>query len=427
MIRPTSLRSMRILFLTNFYPPYSLGGMELSLHAIAKALERRGHSVFVLTSQHGVRNPEFRSDVARVLHLEMELKPLRNAWNSLLHNRRNNLNNFESVRRVIEEFDPDLVFVGGLWNLNSEIAHQVEKAMNSRVLYRFADYWPLLPNQTRLYWRERGKTWPTKVLRQLVAPLALRVVDQDLSLPLSFKNCFFVSRAVRRKLAALVKPVSMAPVIYTGIDLEPYQNIDLHRKWQEISAREVAYVGRMVREKGIEVLIRAFEHIVRASGGDGWRLKIIGSGERRYVDELASLIRRLGLSNHIVILGPVPSDRAREHMITSGVIVVPSLWDDPLPRVAIEGQASGCVVIGSDIGGIPEIIDHESTGILFPPNDHLELANSLLELESRSGMARQLSAGGRASVRERFGFKRMMDSVENLMKQAARSRNGVAA
>jgi glycosyltransferase involved in cell wall biosynthesis len=147
--------------------------------------------------------------------------------------------------------------------------------------------------------------------------------------------------------------------------------------------REVLYVGRLVPEKGVAVLIEA---CARAN----LPLVIIGGGR-----EEASL-RALAASQgtDVTFRGEQDRESVRQAMMTSAVLAVPSVWHEVSPLVVLEAIAAGCPVVGSDVGGMPELIG-AGRGVLVPPGAADDWARSLAMIVDQPGLADEVSTNAR--------------------------------
>ena len=97
---------MRVVFLTNFYPPYGQGGYEQWCQEVAEGLQSRGHNVLILTSRHGCEKIKEQepSWIQRTLHLEMELKSLRNGLQFFTKRQARELENLAHLQQCINDF-----------------------------------------------------------------------------------------------------------------------------------------------------------------------------------------------------------------------------------------------------------------------------------------------------------------------------------
>ncbi|MCC7446759.1 MAG: glycosyltransferase family 4 protein [Anaerolineae bacterium] len=157
------------------------------------------------------------------------------------------------------------------------------------------------------------------------------------------------------------------------------------------------YVGRLVPEKGVDLLIRALARIKGV-----WRLEIIGQGPER--DNLQRLAASLNLSQQIAFTGQVPSTRMPAFYRELDALVIPSRtlpnWKEQFGRVIIEAMACGVPVIGSDSGAIPDVIG--DSGLIFPEDDVVALVDRLQSLVQDEALCHQLAACGRTRVLATF-------------------------
>jgi glycosyltransferase involved in cell wall biosynthesis len=191
-------------------------------------------------------------------------------------------------------------------------------------------------------------------------------------------------------------------LIYHGIP-KPERPIRASVNEYESQPPCFAYVGRLIIEKGLPVLLHASRQL--ADAGYSFRLKIIGDGPERH--NLEKLTEQLGLSSRTQFVGSVPVEDVAETLLGSSVVVMPSLWEDVAPLVAIEQMAQGRLVIASDIGGLGEEVD--GVGLKFPPGDAVALASCMRQVIEHPYVALEMGqrAGKRAA--ESFTEHRMME------------------
>ncbi len=150
---------------------------------------------------------------------------------------------------------------------------------------------------------------------------------------------------------------------------------------------ELLWVGRMSYEKGLGTLLKALAR----SGSD---LKLLLAGDGPEEGRLRALKEDLHLGDKVEFLGRVPREGVRELVLRSHGTVLPSEWFENAPLSLLESLALGRAVIGSEMGGIPEMLENKSTGWLFPAGNVDALA-ALLDRWASHGEARQ-EAGERA-------------------------------
>jgi glycosyltransferase involved in cell wall biosynthesis len=170
----------------------------------------------------------------------------------------------------------------------------------------------------------------------------------------------------------------------------------------------VGYLGRISGEKGIDVLIEAARRV-------GCDTRI--AGDATHAPGLVA-----NLPPNVTLLGKVSRDRLDAFFAGLRVLVVPSVWYEVFGLVCIEALSRGVPVIASDIGGLPEVIAHEQTGLLVPPGDVAALAAALRRLIDDEPFARALGERGRETVRQQFSadaFYRQLQSVwDGVLSQA---------
>jgi len=159
----------------------------------------------------------------------------------------------------------------------------------------------------------------------------------------------------------------------------------------------LGYVGRLVPEKGVDLLIRA------AAGLAGsWRLVIAGDGPERAA--LTALVKQLGVQDQVYFDGNLPSGQIPAYLQQLDVLAVPSRsrpnWTEQFGRVLIEAMACGVVVLGSQSGEIPNVIG--PAGWTFPEDDIDALRGHLLRLMQDADLRADLGQSGRRRVLEHF-------------------------
>jgi glycosyltransferase involved in cell wall biosynthesis len=162
-------------------------------------------------------------------------------------------------------------------------------------------------------------------------------------------------------------------------------------------------VAHLIREKGVDVAIRALTHLPANTV-----LWVVGDGPER--DALQDLTCRLGLESRVRFFGL----RAEvcPFMQAADLLVCPSLWQEAAGLVVMEGLASGLPVVGSDIGGIPEFIVPDRTGYLFPPGNDLMLAERVSRLCAAPSRLEAMRTQARTQAVSRFSHgSRIRDAV----------------
>jgi glycogen(starch) synthase len=156
--------------------------------------------------------------------------------------------------------------------------------------------------------------------------------------------------------------------------------------------RDLAFLGRLVSDKGVDVLFDALALI--AARGIAPRLTVIGDGPER--PRLAAQAERLGIAGRIDFLGTRTGEELVRRLNEHRILVVPSRYREPFGNVAVEAIACGCVVVGSAGGGLPEAIG--LCGRTFPNGDAAALAGVLAELLGDPAAVARLRHDARAHL-----------------------------
>ena len=159
--------------------------------------------------------------------------------------------------------------------------------------------------------------------------------------------------------------------------------------------RVILAAGRLVREKGIDLLFAALAQVPRP-----WRAIVAGEGlESR---SLRTLAQRYGLSEDVEFAGWHDEAGMRALLRRASIVAVPSRWPEPSGIIGLEAMAHGRPVVAFETGGIPEWLVHGETGLLVPPLDVPALASSIAALLDDDAHARQMGEAARTRARRLF-------------------------
>lgn len=203
-------------------------------------------------------------------------------------------------------------------------------------------------------------------------------------------------------------PERVAILPQLGVDPERFKP----REGAPSSPWTIGYAGRLVPEKGIDVLLGA------ASKLEGeFRLKLLGAGP--LADDLKALAQRLGVEERTEFLGAVPHGEVAGFFQTLDVLVLPSVttrqWAEQFGHVIIEAMACALPVVGSRSGAIPEVVGE--TGLLFPEGDAAALRDCLIRLRDDQGLSRDLGERGRQRVLKRYTWDQIARSTLDVYRQ----------
>jgi glycogen(starch) synthase len=172
-------------------------------------------------------------------------------------------------------------------------------------------------------------------------------------------------------------------------------------------------IGRLVPEKGFDVAIDAMPSVLARH--PAVRLTIAGDGSER--EALQRRAERLSVSQAVEFLGWVAPDEVPALIARSSMVVMPSRWREPFGLVALEAAQGGRPIVATTRGGLPEIVVSGETGLLVDSDDPRALAEGVLYLLDRPGMATRMGAAARERAERRFDWETFVDAYDRLYRR----------
>lgn len=401
---------MRILFLSNFFPPARPGGYTQWCHEVAEGLAGRGHTIGVLTSRHErAKAPAGERNIHRRLHLEGDLAYYR-PFHFFTQWARQQRENLAVLDQAVDAFAPDLVFVWGMWALSKALPARAEQLLPGRVVYFLSDYWPSAPDMHTAYWQPTSRQRWTRLPKHLLSKVAVSVLAREARPAPKLERVICVSNRLRELLVEAGLPLQDARVIHGGTDVERFRSV--RERDGQIGRLNVLYAGQWAWHKGVHTAIEAMARLVNRQGVHRIRLTLIGSGHPDYETFLRGLVERERLGERVTFRVPAPRDEIPAVLQEFDALVFPSIYEEPLARITQEAMAAGLVVIGTTTGGTKELLREGQTGLTFAPEDADELAGQMVRLAAEPDLRRRLARAGRQAVLEHFTLDRMVDEIE---------------
>lgn len=154
----------------------------------------------------------------------------------------------------------------------------------------------------------------------------------------------------------------------------------------------ILFVGRLEKWKGVDTLLTAVSQL-RVTD---YELRVVGDGSQR--KNLESLAKDLGISDHVEFLGYISPENIADEYAEAEIFCGLSR-SEALGNVFLEAQAAGCAVIGTTVGGIPDSIDHEKTGLLVPPDNVQAAVNAINRLMEDQDLKHRITTAGAARAK----------------------------
>jgi glycosyltransferase involved in cell wall biosynthesis len=204
-------------------------------------------------------------------------------------------------------------------------------------------------------------------------------------------------------------PADRVHVVYSGIDLEGYQQADL-----PTDPPVVGYLERQCREKGLGILVEAFVIMKRNARVPGVRLRIAGgklAEDDPFLQQIRQRLADEGFSGDVEFLSNLNYEDRLAFLQSLSIMSVPAEHKEAFGMYIIEALASGVPVVQPRHGAFPELLDVTGGGVLYEPNDANALAAAIETLLLDPERVRELGRRGREAVLENFGAERMVHGV----------------
>ncbi|WP_297813168.1 glycosyltransferase family 4 protein [uncultured Methylophaga sp.] len=328
------------------YPPNIKGGGEKSTQLLAQGLSYLGNEVTVLTVDHKVhqfRDGEVLVKAIRTPNIYWNFKHSQPPVRKLIWHFKENVNP-RAVRSLLAELEtiqPDAVLTSTIENFGNSVwvaCHQ----LNIPVAHILRSYYTLCFKGTMF---RQGQNCKSRCLSCRTGTIGRARSAARVNGLIGISD--FILQKHRPYFSNALKTV-----IFNPVEAPPDVNID-----DESASRRFAYLGRIEPEKGVELLLQAFQSLP-----DDYELKIAGTGKEDYVQHL----KQKYPSARIQFLGWVAAEDVYREV---DFVIVPSMWNEPFGRTVIEAYSHGRAVIASARGGLKELVKEGETGQLFEPDD----------------------------------------------------------
>lgn len=193
-------------------------------------------------------------------------------------------------------------------------------------------------------------------------------------------------------------------VVPNGVDFKHLAGL----KTPERNSHRIVTVSRLSPEKGLSYLICSLPMVVEKFPDT--QLVIVGGGALK--DDLTLEARQLKVLDHIIFTGALPNEEAMKEVAKSAVFVLASLGEG-LGIVLLEAQALGVPVVGTKIGGIPDVIEDWVTGFLVPVKDEQSIAAAVIKIFNDSELAKNLSQNATARL-AKFDWQTIADQYAEI-------------
>jgi glycosyltransferase involved in cell wall biosynthesis len=413
---------MRILHVNKFL--YRRGGAEAYMLDLAGLQRGLGHQVELFGMRHPMNPP---SPFESLFPSRVDFDPapstapgkLRGAGRMLW-----STSAASGMGTLIERFKPDLVHLHNIYHqLSPSILRPIRKAGVPAVMtlhdyklacptYRFLDHGKICEACVpKKFWQAAVR----RCNRGSFAASALNSVEMGVHTLGGFYGAVHRFACPSRFIEAKMRESHVYPerlrVIPNFIDVSSITT-------KRAPGGHVAFAGRLSEEKGVDVLIEA------AAAGPAIRVEVAGDGPER--SSLERLAEAEGVGGRVRFHGHLDPGKLRELIRAAAVLVVPSRYYENMPLSVLEGFAVGVPVIASSLGGLTEMIDPGTDGLIVPPNDPIALAEAIDELVGSPTRAFEMGRAARAKAEQAFAPGLHLERIGSLYQEATEAAAGEA-
>lgn len=393
---------MRILLISSFFPPETLGGLEQSAYEAALGLHRKGHDVEVLSCEW--RKPNQMEIAPFPVHRIYQysnpaqyyghrLRTLPRRFQDAASNVRVGKVNLSRTRDFLAGKHFDVCAVWAFSGISPAVTLAASEA-GIPVVWHVGDF----------NLRERMHPhWVNVVIHGLTSVSWMkheRSIDVSHVLANSkFTQDSYIERGF---------PPESVEVIYRGMDASLVQDAPSAR-----AKPPVIYMAcRVTVQKGVEIAIKALNLLRKMNGTEDVELHIAGIGEKDYVESVERLIASLDLVGKARLLGQIPRSEALQSMRTASIVLSASLHEEYFGRVNIEAMAAASPLLASDTDNVKEIGEDGKELLMYRQFSPDDLAEKAYRLLTEPGLAELLVANGTKRVRAAFTQSVIDDEIE---------------
>ncbi|MBI5138665.1 MAG: glycosyltransferase family 4 protein [Candidatus Vogelbacteria bacterium] len=394
---------MKILFLSDDFPPTSFGGAGISTCDIALGMKKAGHEVFVVTTcRKEIDSGESDYEGIKVYRIASDYPGRWRSWISLY-----NRPVVSRVEELIRQLKPDVVHANNIHFYLSYACLKVAKKNCKAVVFTARDVMTFNFSKltTKRYlenfdyhttWRDHikqaGKRW--NPLRNIIIKRYLGYADKILA----------VSDALRKALEQ--NRIRNVEVMHSGIDVDSWRvsnedGINFRQKYGTDNKKVILFGGRLSDAKGCKQVLGAMVEILKNIPN---AVLLIVASLDGHTNQLTAEANKLEIGDRLLFTGWVGRDKIKFTYACADIVLVTSICFDSFPRIVLEAMASGKPVVGTCYGGASEAIIDGVTGYVVNPFDVDIMSKQIVDLLSNHHKAAEFGHAGRQRIQADFNL-----------------------
>lgn len=404
---------LRILAITDSYPPYHAGGYELRCRDVLRSLMEKGHCIEIITTlppSNSLNVAHDAANISRVLHKKSGLP---STYSRVIHD----YIDIWHIDQKVKKFQPDLIYLWHIGDLSGAILPFFSNKLIPIVLDDggagsvFAA--KLLGKGLYFYNNKNDpvlKSRAKKLLNRMISTLSFKLIKPNWSWPNNM-SLFFNSKASLVYAQSNGVPIKGSKVIYSGIDISNFSYKPRSRINRPL---RIITPGRISPEKGTKDALLLLSELKKRHISS--TLILVGKVySAPYYEEVIRQINDLGLDEDITILPMVEHKKMSTLYQEADICFFPSFQRFGLSRVPLEAMACGCLVITYGNEGSSEILVSGESGYTIQEKDILAASNFIQALMENDEKYRMLVQNARAYIEEKHSMEVYVNKVETAL------------
>jgi len=414
---------MKILFLSDNFPPHSRGGAEINAFNLARAIKNNSHEVFVITAtQDKSMAGESEYQRLKIFTIYSDYHPALTHYFAIY-----NLQTISEIKSIFQKITPDIVHAHNIHAYISyhalKVARKYAKGVfltaHDTMLFSYGKFDGFIDKKDlsvrqnfnyKISLAEQLKTAKKRFnpLRNILIRYYIKYVDRI------FTNTGILEQALNNN------KISNTETSYYGTDIKNISSeveINNFKKKYNIAGKKIIlFGGRLSREKGGEVAVRALQYVVAKLPDT---VMVVAGQKNEYARYMLKIAEESGIASSLFFTGWIGRDDMNLAFSSCNVVITPSIYFDTFNLFNLEAMASGKPVVGTCFGGTPEVIKDKETGFVVNPFNISMLVDRIILLLQDDDLARKIGEAGMKRAKEYFGMERqakqILDWYENLL------------
>ncbi len=396
---------MKIVLAHNYFNP--IGGAEVFYHEVGRVLEKNGHEVAYFSPDDENIDSPWKKYFPRTVDYKNSgvIQGIVNIKDMIYSNEVK-----ENFKKLLKDFKPDLVHVFAIYVRLTPSVLDACSELHIPVIMSCNDYKHICPNYKlfqhgHLCEECKGGKFYNAVLNKCSKnsfkySVASAVEAYAHSYTDVYRKNIHTFLFASEFMATKTEEFWGKETFHWDILKNPFESkkYPLVKEYNDY----ILYFGRLIDEKGVDVLIRAMKLVPNA------KLRIIGNGPDE--EMLIGLAQNLQLEN-VEFLGPKWGDELDEILKLARFVVIPSIWHENFPYVILQSFAYGKAVVGTDRGGIPELVIDNKFGLVYPADNFEVLAEKISYLWNNPDLAVSMGVSAKEYMDKNFNDEKFYATI----------------